>query len=390
MTNLLVKLFIKKEAELPAAQRKAAYGTLAARVGIVANLLLSGTKFAAGFFAGSAALISDAANNLSDILSSLVSLVGFKLAAKPADEKHPFGHGRYEYIVSLAISFLVLIMGVDLLKNGIAKIIHPAPVLASPLLIVILAACVIVKLWLGIFNLSLAKRADITALKAVAKDAFGDCLSTAAVLLSIVLEKLFDWRVDGYVAVAVSLLVIWGGISIFRDSVNPLLGKPAKKETAQELTAFMCGFDARILGVHDLVLHDYGMGRIFAVAHAEVPAQCSLVEIHEVMDALEKAAGERFGIHLVLHTDPVDTQNRQLEQLKKAVETIARSMDEHYSVHDFRLSDDGEEMAFDLVIDSDIQQESEKIAQLLEQRIIAVVGEKPRAKIQVEFSFTER
>ena len=224
MTNLLVKLFIRKEAELPAAQRKAAYGTLAARVGIVANLLLSGTKFAAGFFAGSAALISDAANNLSDILSSLVSLVGFKLAAKPADEKHPFGHGRYEYIVSLAISFLVLIMGVDLLKNGIAKIIHPAPVLASPLLIVILAACVIVKLWLGIFNLSLAKRADITALKAVAKDAFGDCLSTAAVLLSIVLEKLFDWRVDGYVAVAVSLLVIWGGISIFRDSVNPLLG----------------------------------------------------------------------------------------------------------------------------------------------------------------------
>ena len=371
-------------------QRKAAVGTLSGIVGIVCNVLLSGFKLALGIISASAALIADAANNLSDVLTSVISLVGFKLAARPADEEHPFGHGRYEYVLSLIVSFFVLFMGAELLINGIKKIIHPETVAFSPFLIAVLAAAIILKLWLGFFNLSLAKQEDIAALKAVGKDALSDCISTGAVLVSVLSEKFFALHLDGYVAAAVSLLVLWNGIGILRESLNLLIGKPAKKETVKDLETFMLRFDPSILGVHDLVLHDYGMGKVFAVAHVEVPQESELISIHEIIDTLEKRAEEEFGIHLVLHIDPVDTENAALETLKQQVLTVLKSVDEHYTVHDFRLSEDGTKMYFDLVIDSDIKKDAQQIGNMVQQRIKAVLGESIEPVVHVEFSFTQK
>lgn len=390
MKESLIKKLIKNESALSPAERKAAYGTVSSVMGIVANVLLSGFKFAVGILSGAASIVSDAANNLSDMLTSVISLIGFKLAKKPADEEHPFGHGRYEYILSVIVSFFVLFMGVELLKNGIEKIIHPAAVSVSPFVIAVLSVSIVVKCGMGIFNLYLAHRAEVTALKAVAKDSFGDCISTAAVLISIVLQKIFHLPFDGYVAAAVSLLVLWSGIDILRESLSPLIGKPAGKETVQTLKAFMLSFDPDILDVHDMMFHDYGMGRIFAVAHAEVPAERELVAIHNTVDALEKAVEEKFGMHLVVHIDPVKTNDIKTKNLRDNVLTVVKSIDEHYTIHDFRLSEDGKKMYFDLVIDSDIKKEAAQIGEMVSQRILAVLGDSIEPQIHVEFSFEQQ
>ncbi|MBQ3432662.1 MAG: cation diffusion facilitator family transporter [Clostridia bacterium] len=390
MKDSFLKIFIKNEGTLSPAERKAAYGTFSGTVGIIANVFLSGFKFAVGALSGSASIIADAANNLSDMLTSVISLIGFKLAKKPADEAHPFGHGRYEYILSVIVSFFVLFMGVELLKNGIEKIISPAAVSVSPFVIVVLAVSIVVKIGIGMLNLYLARRADVIALKAVAKDSFGDCISTAAVLISIVLQKIFHLPFDGYVAAAVSLLVLWSGIDILRESLSPLLGKPAGKETVKELKQFMLSFDPDILDVHDMMFHDYGMGRIFAVAHAEVPAERELVVIHETVDALEKAVEETFGIYLVVHMDPVKANDTKTKSLRDNVLTVVKSIDEHYTIHDFRLSEDGKKMYFDLVIDSDIKKEAAQIGEMVSQRILAVLGDSIEPQIHVEFSFEQQ
>ena len=390
MKDSFLKFFIKNEDTLSPAERKAAYGTFSGTVGIIANVFLSGFKFAVGALSGSASIIADAANNLSDMLTSVISLIGFKLAKKPADEAHPFGHGRYEYILSVIVSFFVLFMGVELLKNGIEKIISPAAVSVSPFVIVVLAVSIVVKIGIGMLNLYLSRRADVTALKAVAKDSFGDCISTAAVLVSAVLQKIFHLPLDGYVAAAVSLLVLWSGIGILRESLSPLLGKPAGKETVKELKEFMLSFDPDILDVHDMMFHDYGMGRIFAVAHAEVPAERELVVIHETVDALEKAVEETFGIYLVVHMDPVKANDTKTKSLRDNVLTVVKSIDEHYTIHDFRLSEDGKKMYFDLVIDSDIKKEAAQIGEMVSQRILAVLGDSIEPQIHVEFSFEQQ
>ena len=228
MKQSFLQLFIKNESALSPVERKAAYGTFSGIVGIVANVFLSGFKFAVGAISGAASITADAANNLSDMLTSIISLIGFKLAKKPADEAHPFGHGRYEYILSVIVSFFVLFMGAELLKSGVEKIITPAAVSVSPFVIAVLAVSIIVKIGIGVLNIYLARRAEVTALKAVAKDSFGDCISTAAVLISVVLQKIFHLPLDGYVTVAVSLVVLWSGIGILRESLSPLLGRPAE------------------------------------------------------------------------------------------------------------------------------------------------------------------
>ena len=390
MKQSFLHLFIKNESALSPAERKAAYGTFSGIVGIIANVFLSGFKFAVGAISGAASITADAANNLSDMLTSIISLIGFKLAKKPADEAHPFGHGRYEYILSVIVSFFVLFMGAELLKSGVEKIITPAAVSVSPFVIAVLAVSILVKIGIGFLNIYLARRADVTALKAVAKDSFGDCISTAAVLISVVLQKIFHLPLDGYVTVAVSLVVLWSGIGILRESLSPLLGRPADKATVKELKNFMLSFDPDILDVHDIMLHDYGMGRIFAVAHTEVPAERELVAIHETVDALEKAVELKFGMHLVVHMDPVKTNDTRTRNLRENVQTIIKSIDEHYTIHDFRLSEDGKKMYFDLVIDSDIKKDAAEIGKMASQRILAVMGESIKPEIHVEFSFEQQ
>ncbi|MBE6819150.1 MAG: cation-efflux pump [Ruminococcaceae bacterium] len=390
MTTVLLKLFVKNYRDTSDTKVRTAYGSLSSAIGIFLNCLLCGFKIAVGYLAASAAMIADGANNLSDAGTCIIGFIGFKLAGKPADEKHPFGHGRYEYILSLIISFFVLLMGAELLKTAIEKMLHPQAVTYSAFFIAVSVASILVKLWMAIFNAKLAKTAGITALKAVSRDSLCDCAGTAAVLVAVITNQCFGWQIDAYIGAAVSLFVIWSGIGILKESLQPLLGKPADKDLSEKLQQFMCDFDPAILGVHDLILHDYGMGSIFAVAHAEVPADSDLVRTHEVIDSLEKAVGERFGISLVLHIDPVDTHDSALETLKAQVLGIVQSVDEHYTVHDFRLSPQGDKMYFDLVIDSDIKKDSAKIGEIVKARILAVLGEEIEPVINVEFSFSAR
>ena len=371
-------------------QTKAAYGRTSSLIGIVSNALLCSFKFFVGFLSGSSAIISDAANNLSDVASSSVSLVGFKLASKPADEKHPFGHGRYEYILSLVISFFVMLMGAELLKSAVTKILNPVEINYSPFVLAVLIASIIVKLCLGALNLYFFKKSGLRALKAVSVDSFSDCVSTFGVLVSVLLSRFFGLNIDAYIGAAVSLLVIWSGIEILKDSLSPLLGKPADKKLAGNIESFILEFNEAILGVHDLVLHDYGMGSVFAVAHVEMPDDMTLNAVHEIIDNLEKCAGETFSVDLVLHADPVDICNNELEKLKAQVETIVKSVDRHYTIHDFRLSADKEKMFFDLVIDSDIKEKPEKIEDIVKLRIESVLGNKPEAVINAEFPFVNQ
>lgn len=390
MVDFLLNKFLKAHTRNDRMKLKAAVGLISAVFGICANTLLSAFKFTVGFLSGSAAVISDGANNLSDVAASVISLIGFRLAAKPADEEHPFGHGRVEYILSLIISFFIMLMGAELLKNSISKIIHPRPIQYSVFFIIVLSASVLVKLLMALFNASLHKKADLPALKAVVKDSLSDCICTLAVLVSFLLFRFFGINVDAYIGAAVSLLVLWSGVGVLKESIQPLIGKPAQKHTAEELAAFIVGFDEKIVGVHDIMLHDYGMGKVFAVAHAEMPGDISLSEIHTVIDKLEKAAEEAFSIQLVLHADPVETDNHDLYHLRENVVQIVKSVDEHYTIHDFRLSEDGSQMFFDLVIDSDIKKDSEKIGSMVAGKITAVLGEIPRPVIHVEFSFSQR
>ena len=369
-------------------QTKAVYGRVSSVIGIVLNTLLCSFKFFVGFISGSSAIISDAANNLSDVASSGVSLIGFKLASKPADEEHPFGHGRYEYILSLVISFLVMLMGAELLKSSISKIINPGEIKYSPVVLLVLIASVLIKVFLGVFNLKLFKNSGLNALKAVSVDSFCDCVSTFSVIASVVLSRFFSINIDGYIGAAVSLLVIWSGIGILKDSLSPLIGKPAEKEIAKQIQSFILNYDESILGVHDLVMHDYGMGSVFAVAHVEMAGETVLSSAHEIIDEIEKKAREEFSVELVLHADPVDTENEELERLRARVETVVRSVDEHYTIHDFRLSQDKKQMHFDLVIDGDIKSSPEEIGNLIKLKISSSLGEEPEALINVEFPFS--
>lgn len=389
MTEKLIKLFLKDKHDTSKTARKSAGGLLSSVTGIVMNSLLCIFKFIVGITSGSAAITADAANNLSDVMSSGISFAGFKIAAKPADQKHPYGHGRYEYILSLVISFAILLMGVELLKNAVEKILHPTPVAFSPFLLVVLIGSIVVKLGLGFWNRSLSKKVDLLALGAVAKDSFADCLSTLAVLASVLIERFFSVQIDGYVAAVTALLVLWSGIEVLKDSLQPLIGKPAQKQTVEQLEKMMLSFDPAILGVHDIMMHDYGMGRVFATADVEVPAQSDLVSIHTTVDALEKQVREQFGIQLVLHIDPVDTENAALIQLQQNVLRIVKSVDEHYTVHDFRVSESDKQMSFDLVIDSDIKKDAAQIGEMVKQRIIAVLGDEIEPVITVEFPFSE-
>lgn len=369
-------------------QTKAVYGRVSSVIGIVSNALLCGFKFFVGFLSGSAAIISDAANNLSDVASASFTLIGFKLASKPADEKHPFGHGRYEYILSLVISFFIMLMGAELLKSAVTRIINPGQIRYSPVVLAVLIASILVKLCLGAVNMSFFKKSGLNALKAVAVDSFSDCVSTLSALAGVLLSKLFSINIDGYIGAAVSILVIWSGIDILKDSLSPLIGKPARKETAKEIQSFILNFDESVLGVHDLVMHDYGMGSVFAVAHVEMPGDIILSSAHDIIDSIEKQAGEKFSVELVLHADPVDIENKELERLKSRVETVVKSVDEHYSIHDFRLSPDKTQMYFDLVIDSDIKSSPEEIGNLVKLKIISSLGTEPEAVINVEFPFS--
>lgn len=351
MTELLVKTFVKDYQNTEEAKVRTAYGVLASLVGIVCNLLLFGGKLAVGLVLHSVSVMADAFNNLSDAASSVIGFIGVKMAEKPADEEHPFGHGRIEYIAALIVSFLVIEVGFTFFKNAIAKIRTPEELSFNLISMGILLASVAVKLWLSFFNKKLGKRINSTVMQATATDALGDVVTTLATMGSILFFYFTKINIDGYVGLAVSLLVMWAGVGIAKDTLEPLIGQSVDPKLYREISELVESYDG-ILGSHDLIVHNYGPTKSLASIHAEVPNNVDIETSHEIIDRIERDAAKKLGIFLVIHMDPVETADAQVSEVKAEVQEVLHQMDERLSLHDFRMVD-GEKwinLIFDVVV----------------------------------------
>lgn len=351
MTDLLVKMFVKNYEDTDNISVRTAYGVLASGVGIACNVLLSLAKMMVGMLLHSVSVMADAFNNLSDAGSSIIGLVGVKMAEKPADEDHPFGHGRIEYVAALIVAFLVIEVGFTFFKDSISKIRHPEELRFQMVSIVILGMSIMVKLWLGMFNKKLGKKIDSQVMMATAADSLGDVIATAATVVSILFWKVTGINIDGFVGLGVSLVVMWAGIGIARDTLEPLIGEATTPEDYRRIKKFVEKYDG-IMGSHDLIVHNYGPGRSMASIHAEVPNNVSIEVSHEIIDRIERDAAKELGLFLVIHMDPLETEDQTVLKVRKKTEKAVEELDSRCSIHDFRMvkGEDQTNLIFDLVV----------------------------------------
>ncbi|MBR5006815.1 MAG: cation transporter [Clostridia bacterium] len=399
MIKLLVRKFVKDYENTGDPKVRARYMTLSGVLGICCNAFLFAVKLAVGIITASISITSDAFNNLSDMGTSVVSIAGARLSDKRPDKDHPFGHGRIEYIASLVMAMLIMVFGVELLKTSVEGIIDPKPVALSVPLIVILAASILVKVWMFVYNRYLGKKIGSSLLEATARDSISDCFSTLAVIAGAILTMVFGGKAfegtfwskipfDGIIGVLVSLLIIWNGFSMAKEVVGLLLGGPPDPDLVKSIEELVLG-GKDILGVHDLIVHDYGPGRVIASAHAEVPYKGDIVEIHETIDRIETEAREQLGIVLVIHMDPVVNDSPRVDALKALAESICKEFDEAYSIHDFRITD-GEErvnLIFDMVVPTETPYARRREAEEFVARRLAEEDRTLHAVIQVESGY---
>lgn len=354
MTEFLVKHFVKNYQNTEQASVRTAYGLMTSVVGISCNLLLFAAKFLTGVLMGSISVMADAFNNLSDAASSIISFVGVKMAEKPADEEHPFGHGRMEYIAAFTVAFLVIQVGLSLLKTSIGRILHPEEINFHYLSLIVLVISICVKLWLAMFNRRLGKRIDSSVMMATAADSLGDVGATSATLLSIVVYGIWQINIDGIVGIVVSVLVMVAGVNIAKDTLTPLIGEPIDAKEYQKITEFVEHYDG-IMGSHDLIVHNYGPGHRMASIHAEVPNDVAIEVSHEIVDRIEREAYERLGLYLVIHMDPLEGNDARVTELRGMICEVIQGLDSRLSIHDFRVVETAERvnMIFDLVVPRD-------------------------------------
>ena len=367
MTELLTRRFVLRDGDAESKHTRAAAGRLSGIVGIICNLLLFATKLAVGTLSGSVSITADAMNNLSDASSSIVTLVGFHLAEKPADEHHPFGHARFEYLSGLAVAGLILIIGYELAQTSIGKILSPSPVDLQWVTVAVLVGSIIVKFWLSRFNTKLGIMIDSATLMATAADSRNDVISTAAVLLAAVVERLTSWQVDGFMGLAVAAFILWSGVNMAKETISPLLGESTDPEQRQLIADFVSSWP-KVLGYHDLMVHDYGPGQRFASLHVEMDRNEDAVECHEIIDDMERTMLKEHGIHLVVHYDPVVADDPAADRMRNLVTGILRVRDPRLSIHDFRMvpGTGHTNLLFDLAVPADMIKEHDQIQQALE------------------------
>lgn len=384
MITLLSRIFLRGERSEE--QTRSAYGKLCGIVGIFLNLLLFAGKFFAGLLSGSIAVTADAFNNLSDAGSSVVSLVSFRISEQKPDAKHPYGHGRIEYIAGLIISAVIIIMAYELIKDSVGKIIHPEETEWSVVVLVILIASILVKCYMAFYNARLGKRYDAAALRATAIDSLSDCVATTVVLLCTVLSHIFGWKIDGYAGVLVGGFILLAGIRAAKEVINPLLGEPPEKEYVDSIEQLVLAFDPAILGVHDLMVHDYGPGRRVISLHAEVPAEGNVLELHDIIDNLEHSLSKELGCVATIHMDPVVTGDPRVDELRYAVTDILASIDERISMHDFRVvfGPSHTNLIFDIVLPFDYPTSEENVVADIDSRVKAQLGPTHFTVIQVD------
>lgn len=370
MTNWLLRTFIKNSDRSEDPKVRAAIGILSGIVGIVCNVLLCGGKLAVGIATGSVSITADAMNNLSDATSSVVTMLGFRLAERPADGEHPFGHARYEYLSGLAVSALILIIGVELAKSSLDKVLHPAAVEFGWTTAAVLVGSILVKLWMSLFNTRLSKTIHSATLAATAADSRNDVITTSAVLLAALIEHFTAFRADGWMGLAVSCFILYSGVGLAKDTISPLLGENADPELREKIVDNIRACP-KVLGFHDLMVHDYGPGQRFASIHVEMDRREDPMECHEIIDDLERECLKSHGVHLVIHYDPIITDDPELDRMHVRVEQLLHTYDIRLGVHDFRMvpGKGHVNLIFDVVLPTDLRGQEADITAALEKAL---------------------
>lgn len=361
---------------------RARIGKLSGAVGIICNCLLAAGKLIVGHMTSSMSITADGLNNLSDGASSVVTLLGFKLAEKPADRKHPYGHARIEYIAGLTVAVMILFIGLELGKSSVEKLIDPEPIEFSFTAVWVLCASILVKLFMMLFNLKMGRRINSNALLATAADSRNDVMTTSAVLAASIVEHFYDVRIDGVMGIAVSLFILYSGIKLAGETMSPLLGEGANPELQKQITDYINGCPM-VLGCHDLMVHDYGPGRRYASIHVEIDKNEDPMACHARIDRMERECLKNYGTHLVIHYDPVVTDDPEVNSTKRLVNTIIKVRDGRLTIHDFRMVDDGEsvKMSFDMILPEDLRGQEQSIKETVEKPLNSLDSKKYYADI---------
>lgn len=387
MIHLLSGIFIKNRDQVDDQNVRRAYGMLCGVVGIVLNILLFAGKYLAGILSGSIAITADAFNNLSDAGSSLITLVGFKFSGRKADADHPFGHGRIEYLSGFGVSMVIILMGFELLKSSVQKVLSPEPVEAGLLPVLILIASICVKMYMACYNRSVGAKINSEAMKATAMDSLSDTIATFAVLISMAVAYITGYNIDGWCGCIVACFVLYAGYNAAKDTLNPLLGEPPSKEFVEEIREIVLAHP-EIIGIHDLVVHDYGPGRRMISLHGEVAGNSNIFEIHDVIDRIEKELGQKLGCEAVIHMDPVEVDNEKIAEIKtKLSEKIQDKLPE-VSIHDFRMvqGPTHTNLIFDVVVPYEYEKTGSQVKAEIED-IVSTSWENYFAVIHVDHSY---
>ncbi len=362
MITLLSKLFVKNHEEYNDPDVRKSYGRLAGAVGIISNVILCVMKILIGFFANSIAIISDGINNLADASSSVITLIGFKLASMPEDKDHPYGHARYEYLTGLLISVLIIVVGVQLLKSSFLKILDPDPVSFSYITVIVLAVAIVIKVWQALFNISIGKKIHSSALIATGTDSRNDVISTAAVLLSLIIGAVTGLQLDGIMGCLVAAFIIWSGIQLIRETISPLLGEAPDPELVNEIQEMVLAEEG-VLGTHDLIVHNYGPGKVFASIHIEVDSEGNVLEIHEMIDDIEMKVKRLLNVEFTAHMDPIEINNPAVQELQNVIAETIQPLEGVIGFHDLRVvpGEHRTNVIFDLVISTDCSTDRSEI-----------------------------
>lgn len=370
ITNFFLRFLLKNNHDIQEPQVRSAVGKLSGIVGIVCNLLLAGSKFVVGILSGYVSITADALNNLSDAASSIVTLIGFKLAEKPADADHPYGHARYEYLSGLAVAVMIIVIGFELAKSSVEKILNPSAVEFSFVTACVLLGSILIKLWLFFFNSKMGKMIHSTTLTATAADSRNDVITTSVVLVAAVVEHFTTWQIDGLMGLAVSLFILYSGVDLAKETISPLLGEGANPELQVIITDYITSCP-KVLGCHDLMVHDYGPGQRFASIHVEMDKDENPLVCHDLIDNMERECLKIYGVHLVIHYDPVVTNNPEIERLYNLVTAILKVKDERMSIHDFRMVSGNEHtnLIFDITFPTELRGQENTIKTALEKAL---------------------
>ena len=350
-SNFLIKRFVKDYDNVSDVKVRGAYANLAGIVGIITNLMLFIIKLFVGLFSNSVSILADAFNNLSDAASSIITIVGFKMANKPADAEHPFGHGRIEYITAMIVSFMVMLVGLQFVKTSFQKIINPTPVTFELLPFILLLISIGFKFWLSKFNKSIGNKINSSTLKATATDAMGDVFTSTTVVISFLISKFTTLPIDGYIGIIVALAIVYSGFSLIKETLSPLLGEPPDPVLVSDITDMVMSYD-NITGIHDLIVHNYGPGRIMASIHAEIPSNIDIMEIHHIIDTAEREISKKLNIYLVIHMDPICVDTDEIIEARNIVQDVLSKYEEVKSFHDFRVvgDHDNKNLIFDIEV----------------------------------------